>query len=59
MTTSLSLLNRWEHSLQSTSQRVQLLQDSVRNIDSDIYSTSVEYPWQRSVAFNKVPYFIK
>jgi predicted Zn-dependent protease len=51
--------NRWEHSVQSISQRVQLLQDSVRNSDSDIYSNSVEYPWQRSVAFNKVPYFIK
>lgn len=45
--------------MQSVSQRVQLLQDSVRNSTSDIYSNSVEYPWQRSVAFNKVPYFIK
>jgi hypothetical protein len=51
--------NRWENSIQSVSQRVQVLQDSVRNSDTDIYSNSVEYPWQRSVAFNKVPYFIK
>ncbi|CAF5003167.1 unnamed protein product, partial [Rotaria socialis] len=53
------LNQRWEHSVQSVSQRIQLLQDSVRNTESDIYSKSVEYPWQRSVAFNKVPYFIK
>ncbi|CAM4900839.1 unnamed protein product [Rotaria socialis] len=52
------LNQRWEHSVQSVSQRIQLLQDSVRNTESDIYSKSVEYPWQRSVAFNKVPYFI-
>jgi len=45
--------------VQSISQRVQLLQDSVRNSDNDIYSNSVEYPWQRAIAFNKVPYFIK
>ena len=51
--------DRWEHSIQSVSQRVQLLQDSVRNADTDIYANSVEYPWQRSVAFNKVPFFIK
>ena len=55
----ISSLSRWEHSVQSVSQRVQLLQDSVKNSDNDLYSTSVEYPWQRSVAFNKVPYFIK
>jgi dystrophin len=52
------LNQRWEHSIQSVSQRVQVLQDSIRNFDTDIYSNSVEYPWQRSVAFNKVPYFI-
>jgi hypothetical protein len=56
---SIFYLNRWENSIQSVSQRVQVLQDSVRNSDTDIYSNSVEYPWQRSVAFNKVPYFIK
>ncbi|UJR26819.1 hypothetical protein I4U23_008132 [Adineta vaga] len=52
------LNRRWENLLQSTSQRVQTLQDTVKNTENDIYSTSVEYPWQRSVAFNKVPYFI-
>jgi len=53
------LNQRWEHSVQSVSQRIQLLQDSVKTSDNNIYSNSVEYPWQRSVAFNKVPYFIK
>ncbi|CAF1605861.1 unnamed protein product, partial [Adineta ricciae] len=52
------LNHRWENLLQSTSQRMQTLQDTVKHTESDIYSTSVEYPWQRSVAFNKVPYFI-
>ncbi|CAF4565132.1 unnamed protein product [Rotaria sp. Silwood1] len=52
------LNQRWEHSIQSLSQRVQLLQDSVKTSESDIYSKSVEYPWQRAIAFNKVPYFI-
>ncbi|CAF3869665.1 unnamed protein product [Rotaria sp. Silwood2] len=52
------LNQRWEHSIQSVSQRVQLLQDSIKISESDIYSKSVEYPWQRAVAFNKVPYFI-
>jgi len=55
----LLIFNRWEHSVQSVSQRIQLLQDSVKNSDNDIYSSSVEYPWQRAIAFNKVPYFIK
>ncbi|CAF3539712.1 unnamed protein product [Rotaria sordida] len=52
------LSQRWEHSIQSISQRVQLLQDSVKISENDMYSKSVEYPWQRAIAFNKVPYFI-
>lgn len=54
-----SLFIRWENSVQLASQRIQLLQDSVKSVDIDHYSKSVEYPWQRAVAFNKVPYFIK
>lgn len=53
------LLSRWEHSLAAVTQRMQFLQDSVKSSDHDIYASSVEYPWQRVVAFNKVPYYIK
>lgn len=50
---------RWQHSLSSISQRIQSLQDAVKNSQSDVYSTSVEYPWQRALAMNKIPYYIK
>lgn len=52
-------VNRWEHSLTLISQRVQLLQESVKNTANDIYSSSVEYPWQRTTSLNKIPYYIK
>lgn len=52
-------LNRWEHSIASISQRIQSLQNSVKNTDSNIYSNSVEHPWQRAIAMNKIPYYIK
>ncbi len=43
----------------SISQRIQSLQDSIKNTESDIYSSSVEHPWQRAIAVNKIPYYIK
>ncbi|CAF1362738.1 unnamed protein product [Adineta steineri] len=49
---------RWEHSVTSISQRIQSLQDSVKNAESDIYSSSVDHPWQRAIALNKIPYYI-
>ncbi|CAF2041330.1 unnamed protein product [Rotaria magnacalcarata] len=52
------LNERWEHSVALTSQRIQLLQDSIKNTASDIYSSSVEYPWQRAASINKIPYYI-
>ncbi|CAF1072993.1 unnamed protein product [Rotaria sordida] len=52
------LHQRWEHSVTSVSQRIQSLQDSIKNTTSDIYSSSVEYPWQRAIALNKIPYYI-
>ncbi|CAF4508803.1 unnamed protein product [Rotaria socialis] len=52
------LNERWEHSVTLTSQRIQSLQDSIKNTASDIYSSSVEYPWQRAAAINKIPYYI-
>ncbi|CAF3667024.1 unnamed protein product [Rotaria sp. Silwood1] len=53
------LNQRWEHSVGSVSQRIQSLQDSLKHTTSDIYSSSVEYPWQRAIAVNKIPYYIK
>jgi chromosome segregation ATPase len=53
------LNQRWEHSVTSISQRIQSLQDSIKNTESDIYSNSVDYPWQRAIALNKIPYYIK
>jgi len=53
------LIDRWEHSVASIFQRIQSLQESVKNAESDIYSSSVEYPWQRAIALNKIPYYIK
>ncbi|CAF4914048.1 unnamed protein product, partial [Rotaria sp. Silwood1] len=52
------LNQRWEHSVGSVSQRIQSLQDSLKHTTSDIYSSSVEYPWQRAIAVNKIPYYI-
>ena len=54
-----SISIRWQHSLSSISQRIQSLQEAVKNSQSDIYSSSVEYPWQRALAMNKIPYYIK
>lgn len=53
------LMFRWEHSISTISQRIQSLQDSVKHNENDIYSNSVEYPWQRAIAMNKIPYYIK
>ena len=53
------LKQKWEHAVSSINQRIQSLQESVKHTESDIYSTSVEYPWQRAIAVNKIPYFIK
>ncbi|CAF0758599.1 unnamed protein product, partial [Didymodactylos carnosus] len=55
--------NRWNYLISSVTQRVQLLQDSLRyssesDRESSAYSHSVEPPWQRSTASNKVPYYI-
>ncbi|CAF2819331.1 unnamed protein product [Rotaria sp. Silwood2] len=52
------LNQRWEHSITSVSQRIQSLQDSLRHTANDIYSSSVEHPWQRATAVNKIPYYI-
>ncbi|CAF3067164.1 unnamed protein product [Rotaria sp. Silwood2] len=47
------LNQRWEHSITSVSQRIQSLQDSLRHTANDIYSSSVEHPWQRATAIPK------
>ncbi|CAF1638565.1 unnamed protein product, partial [Adineta ricciae] len=50
--------HRWQHAVSSVSQRIHSLQDSIKDTESDIYSNSVEHPWQRAISANKIPYFI-